>query len=193
MGTENTHPIASLYQRLGVIHINRQAGFVVRGMKLSPFYVDGMRISTTPEGLRLVIDQFSERLEKLNFDVIAAPSLSGVPYASVISHKYNKRLLIDRGMPSKHGMKRRLEGELRAGDQVVIVDDIAKRGQTLLDVGAEVMSMGASILCAMVVVDGTTSRERGMLEAASIQLVALTTLADLGVSPDLNLDNSVQP
>jgi len=83
------------------------------------------------------------------FDVVAAPSISGVPYANVLSHKFGKRLVIDRGIPSKYGMRLRIEGDLRKGDRAIIVDDIAKRGQTLLEIAEEITALGAIIARAL--------------------------------------------
>jgi orotate phosphoribosyltransferase len=91
-----------------VIHINRQNGFVVRGMRVSPVYIDGMSIATSVDGLRMVSDLMFQKLSSETFDVVAAPSISGIPYASILANRFEKRLVIDRGLPSKHGMRRRI-------------------------------------------------------------------------------------
>jgi orotate phosphoribosyltransferase len=127
---------------MGVVHVNPDRGFIVRGLRLSAFYIDGMRISTSPDGLRLVTEGMLGRLTGINFDVVAAPSVSGVPYGSVIAERLQKRLAIDRGIPSKYGFHQRIEGEIRVDDRVVIVDDIAKRGETILEIGEQVTSRG---------------------------------------------------
>jgi hypothetical protein len=69
--------VADLYKTMGVVHINRQNGFVVRGMRLSPFYVDGMRISTSVHGMRMVTEMMAAKLEPETFDVVSAPVLAG--------------------------------------------------------------------------------------------------------------------
>ncbi len=58
--------LISLYQRFGVVYVDRVSGFPVRGMKLNPFYVDGMRISTSPEGLKLITEMMPEKSAILN-------------------------------------------------------------------------------------------------------------------------------
>jgi orotate phosphoribosyltransferase len=185
--------LINVYTRMGVVHVNRQTGFVVRGMRISPFYVDGMRIATSVDGLRIVTELMSQRLEAATFDAIGAPSISGIPYASVLASRFEKRLIIDRGLPSKHGLHRRIEGEVRAGDRVVIVDDIAKRGQTLLEMCAEFRAMGAVTVKALVTVDATSVQEKALLEGAHIKLESLLTLDSIGVNRDLQMDQATQP
>ncbi len=189
---ESKEALLSLYSRLGVVHVNRDRGIVVRGARLSPFYVDGMRISTSVEGLRLVTQTMLGRLDGIEFDVVAAPSISGIPYASVLAEKLEKRLIIDRGIPSKYGFHRRIEGELKKGDRVVVVDDIAKRGQTLLEVGEQVRALGAEVLKSIVAVDATGAREKARLDESKLGFEGLVTLEELGVDPDLQFDTTKQ-
>ena len=190
--TGSKEALLSLYSRLGVVHVNREVGFVRRGPTLSPFYVDGMRISTSVEGLRLITQAMLQRLDGIEFDVVASPSISGIPYASVLAEKLKKRLVIDRGIPSKYGFHRRIEGELRKGDKIVIVDDIAKRGQTLIEVGEQVRALGAEVLKPIVAVDATGARERARLEESKLGFEGLVTLQELGVDPGLQFDTTKQ-
>jgi orotate phosphoribosyltransferase len=177
--------LIKLFQDCGAIHINRKHGIIVRGFALKPYYVEGMRISTSPEGLILVTKLMSDILRGIRFDVIAAPSISGIPYASILAAKFGKRLAIDRGTHSPYGMQRRLEGTIKKNDRIVAIDDIAKRGQTLIDVRDQVQPHGGRIIQALVVVDGTTDRERSRLHALRIPLQGLVTLDDLGLDPML--------
>ena len=184
--------LISLYQRFGVVYVDRVSGFPVRGLKLNPFYVDGMRISTSLEGLKLVTEMMARKIRRIKFDVIAAHSISGIPYASILAERLKKRLMIDRGIPTKYGFHRRVEGEVRKGDKVVIVDDIAKRGQTLIDIGEQVRGLGATVAMSLVVVDATTVRERRGLNRRKLKFESLITLEELGVDPNIGFDTSNQ-
>jgi orotate phosphoribosyltransferase len=192
-GNYSTTDLADFYKSRGVIHINRQNGFIVRGMRVSPVYIDGMSVATSVDGLRMVSDLMFQKLSSETFDVVAAPSISGIPYASILANRFEKRLVIDRGLPSKHGMRRRFEGEVRAGDKIVIVDDISKRGHTLLDMSEELVKLGAEVVLALVTVDATSIQEKALLEGAKIKFASLIDLGKLNVSPNISLDESTQP
>lgn len=193
MGNDTKQELIDLYKSSGAVNVNRSSGYVVRGMRISPFYIDGMRISTSSNGLKLACSLFLEQAHGLSIDAVAAPSISGVPYASVLSHALGVRLIIDRGTASKHGMKKRVEGVVQKGDRVLVVDDIAKRGQTLLEIGAELDALGASIVKALVVVDATTALEQKRIADANIVFEGLIRIEDIGVHPEMTLDLSTQP
>jgi orotate phosphoribosyltransferase len=141
----------------------------------------------------MVSDLMFQKLSSETFDVVAAPSISGIPYASILANRFEKRLVIDRGLPSKHGMRRRIEGEVRAGDKIVIVDDISKRGHTLLDMSEELVKLGAEVVLALVTVDATSIQEKALLDGAKIKFASLIDLGQLNVSPNIKLDESTQP
>jgi orotate phosphoribosyltransferase len=101
--------------------------------------------------------------------------------------------VIDRGLSAKHGMRRRIEGDVRSGDRVVVVDDIAKRGQTLLEISAELRELGAVIVMALVTVNATGAAERALLQKENLTLESLISLHDIGVDLDLQMDQSNQP
>jgi len=186
--TKKRDALISLYHQLRAVHINPEQPFMVRGFNLRPFYVDGMCISTSVEGLELVTELMLGHLDGVDFDVVAAPSISGIPYASVLANKLKRRLVIDRGLPSKYGLKRRIEGEIRKGDKVVIVDDIAKRGQTLVEVSEQVRERGGEIVKAIVVVDATSAHEKKRLLEDRLDFEGVITLEELGVNPNMQLD-----
>ncbi len=100
--------------------------------------------------------------------------------------------MIDRGIPTKYGFHRRVEGEVRKGDKVVIVDDIAKRGQTLIDIGEQVRGLGGTVAMSLVVVDATTVREKRGLKRRKLKFESLITLEELGVDPNIGFDTSNQ-
>ena len=85
-GNYSSADLADFYKSRGVIYINRQNGFVVRGMRVSPVYIDGMSIATSVDGLRMVSDLMFQKLSSETFDVVAAPSISGIPYASILAN-----------------------------------------------------------------------------------------------------------
>jgi orotate phosphoribosyltransferase len=90
-------------------------------------------------------------------------------------------------------MRRRIEGEVRAGDKIVIVDDISKRGHTLLDMSEELVKLGAEVVLALVTVDATSIQEKALLNGAKIKFASLIDLGQLNVSPNIKLDESTQP
>ena len=73
-----------------------------------------------------------------------------------------------------------MEGNFRAGDAVVVVEDVITSGGSALQAIAAVEEEGGTVLGVLAVVD----REQGgraALEARGVTVAALTTVTELGL------------
>jgi len=79
-----------------------------------------------------------------------------------------------------HGTKRRVEGNFRAGDRVVVVEDVITSGGSAIQAIAAVEEAGGTVLGVLAVVD----REQGGVAALTERghgVVVLTTATELGL------------
>jgi orotate phosphoribosyltransferase len=79
-----------------------------------------------------------------------------------------------------HGTKRRIEGNFRAGDAVVVVEDVITSGGSALQAIAAVQEEGGRVIGVLAVVD----REQGgrtVLEGRGHSVVVLTSATELGL------------
>ena len=79
-----------------------------------------------------------------------------------------------------HGMGRQIEGNFRAGDEVVVVEDVITTGGSAEQAISAVVSAGGIVLGVLAVVDREEGG-RGVLERAGRRVVALTTAGELGL------------
>ncbi len=156
--------------------------------KLSPYYID----------LRPVLYGDVDCLEKIcrailelvrsrgyTFDVIACKALGAVSLAVTLSLLSRKPMVILRERVKDYGTGGRAVGPIEKlrGASVLIVDDVATTGNTLLEVLNFVKENGASRCLAVVVVD----REEGArenLKRSGCELLSLFTRRDLGITDD---------
>ena len=80
-----------------------------------------------------------------------------------------------------HGMGRQIEGNFRAGDEVVVVEDVITTGGSAEQAISAVVSAGGIVLGVLAVVDRDEGG-RGVLERAGRRVVALTTAGELGLA-----------
>jgi orotate phosphoribosyltransferase len=79
-----------------------------------------------------------------------------------------------------HGTGRLIEGNFDPGDPVVVIEDVITSGGSALQAIEAVSGAGGKVLGVLAVVD----REQGgraKIEAAGLQVVALTTSSSLGL------------
>ena len=79
-----------------------------------------------------------------------------------------------------HGTGKRIEGNFRAGDAVVIVEDVITSGGSARQAVDAVRDEGGAVLGVLAVVDREEGGRRA-LEEAGLSVVALTTAGRLGL------------
>jgi orotate phosphoribosyltransferase len=156
--------------------------------KKSNYYVDGRLVTLSADGAYAVGKALYDELQGEQIDAIGGPTMGADPIAAsvaLISHLEGKPIqaFIVRKEPKKHGKGRWIEGPaLAEGARVVIVDDTATTGASLVKAAAAVEEAGAKIVRIITIVD----REEGareVLEEKGYRFTPLFTAKDLGVKP----------
>ena len=119
----------------------------------SPFYCDNRKTLSYPELrtfvkieiARLISEQFSE------VDAIAGVATGAIPQGALVADALNLPFVYVRSKPKDHGLENLIEGELKPGMKVVVVEDLISTGGSSLKAveairnnGCEVVGMIAS-------------------------------------------------
>ena len=146
--------------------------------RTTDFYFDGRLVTMNPKGLQLV-SLLALDLIRGRFDAVGGPTAGADPMVAgiglaALSEGTPLRTFFTRKEAKGHGMQRRVEGPaLEAGDRVIIVDDTATSGGSLVRSARAVREETDAIVeAALVIVD----REEGAAEALAEQGMELRTL-----------------
>jgi len=150
---------------------------------VSPYYIDCRRALSYPEVRRLVGELLFERIPPLPVEAIGGLALGAYPLAIAISDAaYAKgvllRVFVIRSEPKAHGLKKVLEGEVRKGDRVVIVDDVITTGRSAIEAILKSREEGLTVVKALALVDRQEAGGRECIESYGIPFEALFTLQD---------------
>ena len=151
--------------------------FVLRSGKRSNYYFDKYLFETRPAILRRLGRELG-RLVPSGADRIAAPELGAVLLGGAVSMELDKPLVIVRKDAKEYGTSKAVEGELKAGDRVAVVEDVLTTGGAAIAAIEKLRSAGAEVLCLVGVLD----REEGAadnLRAAGVEFRALFTKSQL--------------
>lgn len=135
--------------------------FVLTSGKKSRYYVDIKRASSRPEILRRITASFGEK--KIKCDKVAGVELGAVPLIVSYSLEYDMPFLIIRKGERDHGMKSRIEGDLKPGEKVLLLEDVITSGGSVLRAIDMLEEAGAKVKAVLSVVD----REEGGTEKVS--------------------------
>lgn len=152
--------------------------FILRSGKSSKVYIDIRRLYSNPRELRVIVEGIIEILGGIEFDVLCGIATGGLPLASVVAYEVGKPLIYLRKEKKKYGLGRLLEGDLKKKSRVVIVDDVATTGGSILIAANEIRGRDAMVEAAVVVVDrGEGSSETLMKNG--VRLLSLVKLEEL--------------
>ena len=119
----------------------------------SPFYCDNrktlsytdLRTFVKIELSRIILEHFAE------VDAIAGVATGAIPQGALVADALNKPFVYVRSKPKDHGLENLIEGELKPGMKVVVVEDLISTGGSSLKAveairnnGCEVIGMVAS-------------------------------------------------
>jgi len=159
--------------------------YVLSSGKKSSYYIDLRLITLSSEGAYLIANLLYDELKDKSIDAIGGLTMGADPIAAAyaaISFERGKgaSAFIIRKEEKKHGKARLIEGPLKKGARVVIVDDVATSGGSLIKAIDAVETAGCKVVKVMSLVD----REEGAsseLKKKGYELHSLYNLKDLGV------------
>ncbi len=119
----------------------------------SPFYCDNRKTLSYP-ALRTFVKIELSRVVAENFpdcDAIAGVATGAIPQGALVADALNLPFVYVRSKPKDHGLENLIEGELRPGMKVVVIEDLISTGGSSLKAvdairrnGCEVIGMAAS-------------------------------------------------
>jgi len=161
--------------------------FTLASGKKSTYYLDGKQNTLNAEGLSLISEGLLDLLEDFEFDAIGGMSIGADPIiGGILTVAGSRGVDIDgfmvRKEPKGHGTQRYIEGPVKEGMRVVVIDDVVTTGGSSLLAVDRVTEFG----CEVVKVIGIVDRMEGGAQnfaARDIPFQALLTIEDFGIAP----------
>ena len=124
----------------------------------SQFYFDMRRTACDPEGSNLIAELILDSLAGEDVDFIGGLEVGAVPIVAGISQKSFQAgrpipAFYVRKKPKEHGTRRAIEGQIKEGSRVVIVDDVTTTGGSSLKAVEAAREFGCTVVKVITVVD----------------------------------------
>lgn len=114
----------------------------------SPIYTDNRLTISYPYVRRNIAVGMTELIKHhlADVDVIAGVATAGIPHAAYVAERLQKPLVYVRSKPKDHGRGKQIEGVLKKGQKVVVIDDLLSTGGSALRAVQAVQAAGGEVI-----------------------------------------------
>jgi orotate phosphoribosyltransferase len=121
--------------QINAIKLNTKKPFTWTSGIKSPIYCDNRLILSFPEVRKFVADKMTEIVEnKYGKDIcIAGVATGAIAIGAMIAERLNLPYAYVRPEPKEHGLKNQIEGNIKKGSNVVVIEDLISTGKSSLN------------------------------------------------------------
>jgi orotate phosphoribosyltransferase len=144
--------VAEFLLQIEAIKLSPENPFTWASGLRSPIYCDNRKTLSFPEVRAFVRDSFvtSIRNSYPNTEVIAGVATGGIAIGALVAEAMNLPFIYVRSEAKKHGLGNQVEGVLKAGQRVMVIEDLISTGssslkavEALRETQADVIGMAA--------------------------------------------------
>jgi len=164
----------------------RFGDFVLASGKRSKYYINSKQVLFHSEALALLGELLFQATQDLNIQAVGGLEVGAIPMAAACVYRYHQASrsmegFFVRKQVKDHGSQERIEGVLKAGDHVAILDDVLTTGDSCVQAIEAAEAKGAVIRRVVCIVD--------RLQGAGVKLAKydfrpLFTVRDVGIEPE---------
>ena len=156
--------------------------FTLTSGKNSSYYVDLRLVPSYPHQFRKMVKNLQNLIiEKTgldNFDSLVSVPTGGLVVASALAIEVVKPLIYVRNKPKEHGTTKSIEGKTSAGMKVVMVDDVATTGTSVLN-GIKQLKESELLISDVYVIINRLEGADKALDDMGVQIHQLTDILEI--------------
>lgn len=124
--------VARMLLEIAAVHFRADPPFTLTSGLASPVYIDCRKLISYPRIRAACMDLACQKLAAAagyeRFDAVAGGETAGIPFAAWIAERLSLPMLYVRKKPKGFGRDARIEGDLREGQRVLLVEDLTTDG-----------------------------------------------------------------
>ncbi len=175
----NSEKVAQYLLKAGAVKISLDPLFTwVSGIK-SPVYCDLRALISNVEAREEIVNAFVEMIPS-EVEVIAGTATAGIPWAAWVAEKTKKPMIYVRGEAKDHGTKKRIEGMLKAGQKVALIEDLISTGKSSISAINALREEGGAIVdCVFAINTYEMAVAKKVYEEAGVKVSTVTNFSTI--------------
>ncbi|NWF76190.1 MAG: orotate phosphoribosyltransferase [Nitrospirae bacterium] len=151
--------------------------------RMSNYYFNCKAVTLYPEGMCLIGNIIFDLIKNLNVQGIGGLTLGADPVAYAVSYTSFLKgkpveAFVVRKTPKSHGTMQWIEGNLKPGDKVVIVDDVITTGKSTIEAITRAKENGLEVVKVIVLIDRQENGKEAV-ESMGLNVEAIITKEDV--------------
>jgi len=139
---------ARMLLEIGAVNFNTDEPYILASGLPSPSYIDCRKLISFPRIRSTLMDFLSVTVMRNAgleaFDNIAGGETAGIPFAALVAERMALPMSYVRKKPKGYGRNARIEGAMREGERVLLVEDLTTDGGSKLSFVDAIRETGAS-------------------------------------------------
>ncbi|MGF1562356.1 MAG: orotate phosphoribosyltransferase [Geminicoccaceae bacterium] len=186
---------AQMLLEIEAVHFRIDPPFTFTSGLTSPVYIDCRKLISYPRIRSTLMDFAVTKLMRgagfEAFDVVAGGETAGIPFAAWIADRLDLPMVYVRKKPKGFGRNARIEGDLREGQRVLLVEDLTTDGGSKISFADAIREAGGVLQHTLVIFFyDIFEQTRAQLEDHDLTLHYLATWRDVlaACRPDTPFD-----
>ena len=163
-------------------NIIKFGNFTLSSGKKSSYYIDLRLVPSFPHQFRKMIKNLQKLIIKKigldNFDSLVSIPTGGLIIGSALAIETVKPLIYVRNKPKDYGTAKSIEGKILSDMQVIVIDDIATTGISVLNGIKQLKAEGLSVSNACVIINRLEGADK-ILNSMGVTLHQLTDILEI--------------
>lgn len=173
---ETSYMTAKFLLTIKAVKLNDENPFTWASGRKSPIYCDNRITLSHPEIRTYIRQRFVDTvLEQFgDVDVIAGVATGGIAQGALVAQELGKPFVYVRSEEKKHGMTNQIEGEIKSGQSVVVIEDLVSTGKSSLIAVNALREKGCNVKGMVAIFSYNLEVAKKNFEQADVVLETLT-------------------
>ncbi|OGD98017.1 orotate phosphoribosyltransferase [Candidatus Curtissbacteria bacterium RIFCSPLOWO2_01_FULL_38_11b] len=169
--------VSNILIDLGCIILRPNRPFKYNTGIISPVYTDNRVILSSVSNRKKIADLLIQKVKQIGIpDVIAGTATAGIAYAAFIAQRLNLPMIYVRPTPKVYGKENQVEGKLKRGQTVIVIDDLISTGRSSLEVVRAIRKSGGIVQDILAITTYGLKIASNNFEKNKIKITTLTDL-----------------
>lgn len=187
--------IAAHLLQIGAVHLRPQEPFTWTSGIKSPIYCDNRITMSHPPVRRQIAKAFAATIRErfAGAEVIAGTATAGIPHAAWVAELMDLPMIYVRDKAKGHGRQNQIEGDLKPGQKVVVIEDLISTGGSSLKAAEAVKAEGGDVLGVAAIFTYQFAEAEKLFAEAGVPMTTLSNYtALLGAAKELGVISAEQ-